>query len=382
MHEWADEMRDIIGTDNLASSGPGRPPETAATVSVPNYPPPPILPPLVSLGPPVPAAPQVTLTPPAITAAPPLSVPPEKVTGGPSPQYGAAPQPSPLYSPSTVPNPTGDVDSRVDVTEEVENIFRSGLAPARFMPKAPDPQKSSAAAAQSGSEDAQTTPVLPQPVPSAPIDRRLIDKAIKELGVQSPSSGASPRQRIKIGLITMQSPSTQSANPTPPAESSNLQNVDMDIVEESSSSSSTAPSTSEPKICIVDMKLNKSGNNRIAEIGAKSSGEVVVSVWRDQPFGHFLEYLERQSSSSGAAPIVISNSSLLLTSVLVECLADLPGGTRARLEGTVAGMRIILCSLTSRIFYVNLPSFSDRWDSVTEHFLAKYWSGLIKVQNR
>ena len=136
VHEWADEMRDIIGTDNLAS-GSGRPPETAATVSVPNYPPPPILPPLVSLGPPpVPAAPQVTLTPPALTAAPPLSVPPEKGTGGPSPQYGAAPQPSPLYSPSTVPKPTGDVDSRVDVTEEVENIFRSGLAPARFMQKA------------------------------------------------------------------------------------------------------------------------------------------------------------------------------------------------------------------------------------------------------
>ena len=368
VHEWADEMRDIIGTDNLAS-GPGRPPETAATVSVPNYPPPPILPPLVSLGPPtVPAAPQVTLTPPALTAAPPLSVPPEKGTGGPSPQYGAAPQPSPLYSPSTVPKPTGDVDSRVDVTEEVENIFRSGLAPARFMQKAKDPVKSSAAAAQSGSEDAQTTPVLPQPVPSAPIDRRLIDKAIKELGVQSPS-GASPRQRIKIGLITMQSPSTQSANPTPPAESSNLQSVDMDIVEESSSS--TTPSTSEPKICIVDMKLNKSGNNRIAEIGAKSSGEVVVSVWKAQPFSHFLEYLERQSSSSGAAPIVISNSSLLLTSVLVECLADLPGGTRARLEGTVAGMRIILCYLTSRIFYVNVPSFSDRWDSVTEHTLLR-----------
>ena len=39
MHEWAEEMRDIMGTENLASAS-GR-----TSGSVPNYPPPPILPP-------------------------------------------------------------------------------------------------------------------------------------------------------------------------------------------------------------------------------------------------------------------------------------------------------------------------------------------------
>ena len=44
MHEWAEEMRDIMGTENLASSS-GRTSGTAATVSVPNYPPPTVVPP-------------------------------------------------------------------------------------------------------------------------------------------------------------------------------------------------------------------------------------------------------------------------------------------------------------------------------------------------
>ena len=69
------------------------------------------------------------------------------------------------------------------------------------------------------------------------------------------------------------------------------------VQEESSSSSTTLPSitASEPKTCIVDLKLNKSGDDRIAEMGARSSGEVVVTVWKAKPASNFLDYLERQS---------------------------------------------------------------------------------------
>ena len=144
----------------------------------------------------------------------------------------------------------------------------------------------------------------------------------------------------------MRGSSTESANSAPPVESSNTQNVDIDVVEESSSS--TLPSTGEPKICIVDLKLNKIGNNRIAELAARSSGEFVTSVFKAKPASNFIDYLERQSANGGA-PIVISNSSLLLTSVLAECLTDLDGqwddATRERIERTVSGMAVESCGV-------------------------------------
>ena len=143
----------------------------------------------------------------------------------------------------------------------------------------------------------------------------------------------------------MRGSSTESANSAPPVESSNTQNVDIDVVEESSSS--TLPSTGEPKICIVDLKLNKIGNNRIAELGARSSGEFVTSVFKAKPASNFLDYLERQSSNGGA-PILISNSSLLLTSVLAECLTDLPDATRERIERTMAGMAVESCGIVGK----------------------------------